>query len=150
MDRALGTTYEVSLRMLLLLEVSESNAMTADMLAAIDFITVYGRDFGITEENLHGNGTYRFGEFTLRRELVKEALKPLVVDGIVSIKPQRQGFMYSLSQVGIDYCSKFESDYADDYRMSAEMVINCLRGKSEREMTAMINQRSLSSVQRSQ
>ena len=56
MDRALGTTYEVSLRMLLLLEASESNAMTADMLAAIDFIAVYGHDFGITEENLEAYG----------------------------------------------------------------------------------------------
>lgn len=150
MDRALGTTYEVSLRMLLLLEASESNAMTADMLAAIDFIAVYGHDFGITEENLHGNGTYRFGEFSLRRELVREALKPLVVDGIVSVEPQRKGFVYSLSRAGIDYCSKFESDYADDYRISAETVINRLRGKSEREMTTMINQRTLASVKRSQ
>lgn len=136
--------------MLLLLEVSRGNGMTSDMLAAIDFITVYGHDFDITDENLHGNGTYRFGEFSLRRELVREALKPLVMDGIISVQPQRNGFAYSLSSSGIDYCSAFESDYAEDYRTSAEMVINHLRGKSEREVTAMINQRSLSSVQRSQ
>lgn len=146
----MGTAHEVALRMLILLEVSENNQMTADMLAAIDFITVYGRDFGIAEENLHGNGTYRFGEFTLRRELVREALKPLVVDGLVEVHPRKKGFVYSLSEPGMDYCLKFESEYADNYRYSAETALRNLGGKSEHEVTEIINRRTLSSLQRSQ
>ena len=149
MERALGSTHEVSLRMLLLLEMLDGKKVTVDMLAAIDFITVYGHDFEITEDNLHGNGTYRFGEFALRRDLVKDALRLLVVEGIVSVTPQKRGFLYQLTFAGIDFSSGFECDYSDDYRFASETVIRRLNGKSEHEITRMINQRVLLSLQRS-
>lgn len=78
MNNVFNTTFEVSLRVLLTLEVSEDK-LSADMIAVSDFITVYGRDFGISSENLHGDNSYRFGEFGIRRELVKEAVKSLVL-----------------------------------------------------------------------
>ena len=149
MDKAIGTVYEISLRMLLLLEVAENAGMTADMLAAIDFITVYGRDFDVSEENLHGNGTYRFGEFTLRRELVWDALKPLVTQGLSMVRAYNRGFVYTLSKTGIEYCSNFESDYADNYRISAETAIKKYEGCPEREIIQMITRQTVQSLQRS-
>lgn len=150
MDRALGTTHETSLRMALLLEALGNKGMTANMLAALDFITVYGHDFNITDKNLHGNGIYRFGEFTLRREMVRNALKPLVTQGLVTVQTLNHGFVYVLSDNGHDFSSEFESDYADNYRLSAELVVNALGKVSEREVIGIVNQKAVQSIQRSQ
>lgn len=136
--------------MLLLLEVAGSNRkLTADMLAAIDFMTVYGRDFDVSNENLHGDGTYRFGEFTLRRELVRNALKPMVTQDLVMVDALSRGFVYSLSKIGKEYCSNFESDYADSYRISAEGAVDKYGDKPEREIIQMINQKTVQSLRRS-
>ena len=47
MTNVFNTTFELSLRVLLALESSIDRPQTVDMITAIDFITVYGKDFGI-------------------------------------------------------------------------------------------------------
>ncbi len=139
----------MSLRILLLLDVSNGKKMTENMLCALDFVIVYARDFFISNENLHGNGSYRFGEFASRRELTRQALKGLVVDGFAVVKAAKYGFVYSISKSGRDYCGRFESVYADDYRLSAWEVLTILQGKTEEEIIVMINRRTVLSLQRS-
>jgi len=149
MDKVLGTPFEISLRILLLLNVSNEEKMTENMLCALDFIIVYAGDFGISIDNLHGNGSYRFGEFASRREMMREALKDLVVEGFSAVTTTEYGFVYSISKSGRNYCDKFECVYADDYRLSAKAVLSVLHGKNEDEITEMINRCTLSSLQRS-
>ena len=83
MKRVLGTSFEMSLRVALLLDESEERDLSVGIIAALDFITIYANDFELAESNLHGNSKYRFGEFASRRELAREALRKLVLDGIV-------------------------------------------------------------------
>lgn len=63
MSKLYNTPFEASLRILLILETSRNQSFSADMLAAIDFISIYGREFGISDENLHGDNNYKFSEF---------------------------------------------------------------------------------------
>lgn len=142
----MGTSFEMSLRILLLLDVSNEKKMTENMLCALDFIIVYAHDFGISNENLHGNGSYRFGEFASRHGLTRQALKELVVGGFVVVKTAEYGFGYFISKNGRDYCGKFESVYADDYRLSAQEVLSVLQGKTEEYLVEMINRRTLFSL----
>lgn len=146
MDRVLGTSFETSLRILLLLDASNGKGMTENMLCALDFIIVYAHDFGISNENLHAIGSYRFGEFASRRELTRQALKQLVVDGFAVVKTADYGFAYFISKSGKDYCRKFETVYADDYRLSAREALSDLKGKTEEYLTNMINQCTLLSL----
>ena len=75
MDKVLGTSFEMSLRILLLLDVSNEKKMTENMLCALDFIIVYAHDFGISNENLHGNGFS--AEESLSVNALIQAYKPL-------------------------------------------------------------------------
>ena len=136
----------MSLRILLLLDASNGKRMTENMLCALDFIVVYAHDFSISNENLHANGSYRFGEFASRRELTRQALKDLVVSGFVVVETAKYGFRYFISKSGKDYCRKFESIYADDYRLSAQAVLSVLQGKTEEHLVEMINRRTLFSL----
>ncbi|MDD3888740.1 MAG: hypothetical protein PHR65_02335 [Syntrophomonadaceae bacterium] len=150
MNNLFNTQFEISLRTLIILATSGGHCETADMIAAADFITVYGRDFGISGMNLHGDNNYRFSEFVLRRELVKKAVKLLVVYGLINVSTTDNGFSYSINQNGIAYCAKFTTDYADTYRRLAKQTRTYIADKSEREIFKLINQHSLFSLQRSE
>ena len=51
-----------------------------ETLYAIDFMSLYGRTFGITDSDLNGDNEYKFSEFASHRELIRAALKELVLD----------------------------------------------------------------------
>ncbi len=143
-----NTPFEVSLRILLTLEVAAGKGMSADMIAAADFITAYGRDFGIADGNLHGDNNYKFGEFALRREMVKEGVKSLVLGALINAESTAKGFIYTINQRGIDYTAKFDNEYAFCYRAFSEKTLAYLSGLTEREAFRRINESSLLSLQR--
>lgn len=91
MVRVFNTPFELSLRVLLILSC-DSTGKTADMMAAIDFITVYGQSFNISHTSLHGNNDYRFSEFTSRLGLVRQAIKSLALDGLLRYPKTRASF----------------------------------------------------------
>lgn len=146
MNNIFNSTFEISLRVLLILDCSEDSYYSSDMLAAIDFISVYGHDFGIGVTNLHGDNLFKYSEFATRRELVKEAIKKLVLQGLISANCQKDGFTYSITNVGINYCNSLKSDYANSYRDVAYSAIELAKNKSQKELLKIINEHSLRSI----
>lgn len=147
-NSVINTTFEVSLRAMLTLEAIKGIWHTSDMVAALDFITAYGKEFAVSDENLHGESSYKFSEFALRREMVRDALKLLVVEGLVEVKSASNGFVCRLSTHGIDYCAKLGGDYALSYRSAAQNACAYVQGRSDRQVLAEINNRSVRSLQR--
>ncbi len=128
-----NTTFETSLRVLILLckigkEVSE------DMILWLDFICLYGKDFGVTDYNLHGENKFKFGEIAARRKKVKDSLKKLVLDGNIEVRYTISGFVY---QRKIDNIS-LTSEYADEYAFAVESAIKKLNPLSDKELRDMV------------
>ncbi len=146
MNNIFNTSFEISLRVLLTLESAPLQWWTADLIAASDFITVYSGDFDIATENLHGVNSFKYSEFALRREMVKEALKALVARKLTDVKLGQDGFVYTLSKSGGDYCGKIESSYAQSYRELAAIVRESFADKTDREILRLINRNSISSL----
>ena len=63
---ALGSTFEISLRILLLLNEVHGTSLDEQQIGAVDFISVYAADFDLLDENLHGYSNYRFSEYPAR------------------------------------------------------------------------------------
>jgi hypothetical protein len=143
-----NTIFEVSLRVLMTLEAAPHDWLSADRIAAADFICTYGKDFGVTNDNLHGDNNFRYSEFALRRDITKEALKSLVSRRLADVAATVDGFAYTLSQDGGEYCAELTCGYADEYRELAQAVRSLISGMTEQEIIALIHGRSLSSVQR--
>lgn len=141
-----NTPFEISLRVLLTLESAPLQWWTMDLIAASDFITVYSGDFSIACENLHGANSFKYSEFALRREMVKEALKVLVIRKLTDVKLGQDGFVYTLSKSGGDYCGKIESSYAQSYRELAAIVRENFADKTDREILKLINRNSISAL----
>ena len=141
----LGSQFEASLRIALLLEAANNETLTEGAIAALDYVTVYSHDFGISASNLHGESKYRFSEFTSRRATIRTAIRQLVLDGLVEATCSPSGFHYKLSSDGIDFASSLDTEYADAYFETAMQAIAHV-GKSERTLGEKINHTVIASI----
>ena len=131
MNSVYNSVSEVKIRILLLLEHSTQEFLSSDLIAALDFITVYGKEFGVSEKNLHGDNRFKYSELPSRRQVVAQSIRTLVTEGMLSIS-LKNGFEYAINDKGIDFVDSLESLYALEY---SEIVRNTFRkyGKIEEE-----------------
>ena len=120
---ALGSTFEISLRILLMLNQVSGAFLDERQIAAIDFISVYASDFGLLDENLHGYSSYRFSEYPARKQIVSHALKGLILDGYVFLRPTPTGYRYSITEFGKTVCEKLTSNYAKEYMIAVQATV---------------------------
>jgi hypothetical protein len=132
MNSLFNSTFEMELRVLLLLSQTR-RALSKEEIVDFDFITIYSADYGIGEENLHGENRFKFGEFASRNEAVTEALKETVTNGLVSVKAAK-GFYYCISQSGLEYVNSLENAYSVEYRETARKVLQQYANYSEDEI----------------
>lgn len=147
MNVLFNSIFENELRILILLDVYDM-PQTLDMLYAVDFITVYGRAFGISDTDLNGDNEYKFSEFASRRYSVQEALRELVLTGTVQAVNYMGSLSYVITPEGEDYCESLVSRYAKEYRANARAAVESVKGKSERSIISMINKQSARSLRR--
>lgn len=142
-----NSIFENSLRLLILLDIYDM-PQTVDMLYAVDFMTIYGRSFGITETNLNGDNEYRFSEFASRREPVRAALQEMVLNGTAQAVSYKNGLAYIITPEGEDYCSSLVSEYAKEYRNNANLVITRMAGRTERSIISAISKKSAEALRK--
>lgn len=120
----LGSTFEISLRILLMLNELQGFSFDEQQIGAVDFISVYAADFGLLDENLHGYSNYRFSEYPARKYIVSSALKGLLLDGNIRLHSTSTGYRFSITEAGKNICRKLTSDYAEEYRIAIQSVIS--------------------------
>ena len=130
MDRLFNSTFENSLRLLILLDEYDM-PQTLDMLYAVDFMTIYSKPFGLSEQNLNGDNDLKFSEFASQRDLVKEALKELVLNGNAEAVSYKDGLSYIITPEGEDYSGTLTSKGKSERSLIAEIFK--LGGKSYRQ-----------------
>ncbi len=148
MTKLFNSTFELSLRVLLLLSVSDNTSMTIDRIAAYDFIIIYNRNFGLSNSNLHGDNDFSFSEFATRRILMQDALKSLVLDNLVNVVKRDDGFHYKISGTGRGICKSQTTEYVEIYRRLALETIAHFKSKSEVEILNIISKESTKALKR--
>lgn len=143
---ALGSIFEISLRILLILNEQQDKFLDEQQIGAVDFISVYAADFGLLDENLHGYSNYRFSEYPARKHMVASALKNLVLDGYVRLRPTSTGYRYSITEAGKNVCGKLTSNYAEEYILAIQAVIDGFDGANADAMLKEINRLTVQSL----
>lgn len=143
----LGSPFEISFRILLMLNEIGNVELDVQRICAIDFIAVYAADFNLLDENLHGYGNYRFSEYSARRDLVTLALKILVLNGTIIFLSTRNGYVYKLSEAGKNVCHCLIDSYSDEYCIAIRAVLKNIDISDDRAMLTHINQHILYSLQ---
>lgn len=146
-ESAIGSTFEISLRILLMLNELSPAKLDEQQIGAIDFIAVYAADFGLLDENLHGYSNYRYSEFPARKQMISSALKNLVLDGYVRLYPTSSGYRYSLLEAGRTVCTKLTSGYATEYILSVQSVVDRFDNANATAMLNEINRLTIQSLQ---
>ena len=144
-SRLFNTPFEMGLRTILLLSVSPKDALSVDRVVGLDFITSYASDFDLPYRNLHGNNHMKFGEIVSRRLLVQEAVKDLVMRGLLNVIVDR-GYLFSISESGKKYSRTLKSEYAKTYKEIAKAVIKKYKENTDAGILATIQCYSIQSL----
>ena len=148
MQKIFNSTFEVSLRLLLLLSTTDGKDMTLDRIAAFDFISIYSRDFGLSDVSLHGDNEFGLSEYASRRSISQKALQELVLDGAVTATSKSNGYCYSITPAGKNVAGKMISQYATEYKKLVKITENRFRGFSDIEVIELINGTTEDSLRR--
>lgn len=138
MNNIFNSTFEISLRILLILSEYHPTPLTSDMISYIDYICLYGKSFGIGSNNLHGDNIFELSEFIMKNHMINESLKTLIIKGLITTNFDTNGFTYIISTEGINYSDNINCDYGNDFK---EMVYRCrklLKGYREESVLALI------------
>jgi len=123
MNELLGSIYETSLRISLLLNEFKDIPLDEKQICCMDFIAIYSSDFGLLDQNLHGNGLFRFSEFSAKSNLVSLALKKLVLNSSVNFISNSSGYLYLISNEGEYTVKKIQNSYVNEYRIALRAVL---------------------------
>lgn len=148
MNDLFNSSFETGLRVLLLLSSIQPQSATIDRIAAYDFMTIYGKNFGVSEINLHGDSNFNFSELASKRANCNEGIKEFVLDGLISINRTDEGFTYFLNSAGKKYVSNLSSDYAEQYLAISKKVHKKFSALSDEEVVNLINKRAIKDLRR--
>lgn len=149
--RALNTSFEVGLRIIMLL-VSTGVAIDFDRIVAYDFIATHAGGFGLADESLNGSVLFTFGELPAHRRLATEAIRGLVLDGFVDVRDNIDGIVYGVSQTGREMCSWLQADngvqaeYATAYMDTMLRVHRRYRRRTGVQLADEIAQHSIATI----
>jgi len=133
MTQIFNSEFEISMRILLLLSVFDK-PINLDYIKTVDLLSIYGKQYGILDSNLHGDSSYSFSEVASRHETVKNALKELVKMDLINVSASRNGYIYSINNNGLVCCNKMASDYACEYRNAVTSTKTYLSDKTTKEI----------------
>ena len=148
MQKLFNSTFEVSLRLMLLLSVTGEVPMTVDRIAAYDVMTIYSRDFGLSEEVLHVDNEFGLSEFASRRNKTQIALRELVLNGSVKALTSDKGFFYQITPAGKGVAENMVTQYATDYKRLAKITAARYRSMKDEDIMVVINTTSEESLRR--
>ena len=86
-----------------------------------------------------------YGELSNRKSLTEEAIKSLVVQGLVDVKIDA-GYLYSISETGRKYIKKLKSEYATQYKEISVATVKTFKKYSDNELALTIQENALKSV----
>lgn len=104
----------MELRILMIFYHSTFDYLNEEQLLCYDFINCYGQNYEVSDYNLHGNSEYKFGEIANRKSLIHEAVRQLVLKGLINPVPEN-GFKHEINDSGINYIESLNNDYCNRY-----------------------------------
>lgn len=144
-ESVFNSTFEMELRILLLVSAAKKKAFSIDRIISLDFIVCYAGHFQLPYLNPQGDNKYMFSELASRRERIQEAVKSLVVQGLLDVGLEN-GYVFSITDIGSKYIKKLQSEYAVQYKTIATDAIRRFKDYSDLQLERMINDSAVKSV----
>ena len=101
----------------------------------------------ILDENLHGNGLFRFSEFSAKSKLVTRSLKKLVLDGFITFTANKKGYLYSINSQGREIANNLNASYSEEYRIAVREVNTAFPSLNASAMQKQIYKTTMNSLE---
>lgn len=148
MNKIFNSNLEISLRYLLLLYADNGQGKSLDSIVTTDYIAIYGKYFGISEYNLHGDNELNFAEYVTRRQEAHPVLSSLLLRNLIKVETTSNGFLYSITDLGKKVCESIRSEYQKDYLYMVHAAIDYLNYEDEKKIIATITKEATASILR--
>jgi hypothetical protein len=136
-----NSSFENSMRLLIVLNELNPKATSSETLCAFDILAIYGKFFGVTDANLHGNNPYGLPEYISRRKIVNTFTKELVLLNMVSVISCENGFHYCINEQGKCFVTSLDTQYVTLYRETIKRVISTYGNETEQQLITLIMNR---------
>ena len=148
MSELFNTPFEAGMRVLLILYAIKPRGASIDRITTYDFMAIYGKDFGITDFNLHGNTPFNFSEFPSKRSLISKGIKDSALDGMIVVNQASSGFQYKLSRTGIAFVESLNTNYSQQYLEAISKIHQAYSRKSDATIMKEINTKAITTLRR--
>lgn len=116
-----NSIYETSMRLVLLLFALEK-PLSSEELFVFDFVSTYGKEFGLTDISLNGDSEFTMSKATLRRKRVIESIAYLVRNGYIT-PISTDEIKYELTNKGKEFYKKIcTSKYSEKYILTVTLA----------------------------
>lgn len=136
MTQIFNTPFEISMRALII--VSLSQGLTLDRINAYDFLATYGRRYGISDFDLNGDCDASQMQIDIRRQLMKDSLKELVLKRYICVEKSENGFIYKATALGTSVVGQMESDYSKEFISYIAVIDKRFSNLKESELIRLI------------
>ena len=112
---------EIGLRILVILEVIYPKSFDIEMLNYYDYFILHTKDIG-GNESLHADVPNRFGELSVKRELIRNSLQLLISKGLIDVNYVEEGIEYIASEETAPFLDILEEEYTKKLQKNAKWV----------------------------
>lgn len=145
MQKIFNSISEVSMRVLLLLD-NIDDPISLERITILDFFATFGKDFGFSDKNLHGDGHLNMSEFSARNNIIRKTIVPLQQNHFIIIDGSMLGITYSISKEGRHLCGCSTMDYGKEYRIELEKVLKQTHKLTDDEIFHLLQKKILNKI----
>ena len=112
---------EIGIRLLILLSGFYPDSMDVEQLNYYDYFSLHTSDIG-GPKSLHPPIPNRFGELSIKRELIQRSLDFLIIKGLVEQKYTEKGIEYSANETTMPFITLLSEEYTLKYSEKVKWV----------------------------
>lgn len=112
---------EMGLRILIILEKIYPKSFDVEMINYFDYFALHTKDIG-GEESIHPELPNRFGELSVKRDLIHSSLKLLISKGLVEINYTDKGIEYLASELTSPFLGNLSEEYTKNLSNKVKWV----------------------------
>lgn len=120
---------EMGLRILIILEKVYPKSFDVEMINYYDYFALHTKDIG-GDESLHPELPNRFGELSVKRNLIHNSLKLLIAKGLIEVKYTERGIEYLAGENVSPFLDSLTEEYTVNLSKKVEWVYNKFKDSS--------------------
>lgn len=128
---------EMGLRILVILKCVYPKSLDVEMINYYDYFSLHSKDVG-GEESLHADVPNRSGELSVKRGLIQESLKMLMLKGLVEHRYTQSGIEYISSEEVAPLIDNLSATYTQDLVKSTTWVCNHFNNMSNKKIRSFV------------